>query len=58
MAKEPAKTYLSIEMRLILDRLCQVTGDSVSQVLRDGILIYAKDIGLLNERVLKTMSVS
>ena len=53
--RKPIKTYLREEQIEILDRVASLTGEDRSGTLRNALMNYAKDIGVLNERVLRAL---
>ena len=52
--KKPVKVYLSTPETELADRIGRLLGEDRSSVLRVAFLSYAKDIGALEERLLRS----
>lgn len=51
--KKPVKVYLSDQQRALADRIGRLLGEDRSGVMRVALLSYAKEIGAMEERLLR-----
>ena len=55
--KTPVKVYLSKEQIEMVDRIGSLLGEDRSGTLRTSLLSYAKEIGVMEERILRPLGV-
>jgi len=57
MAKVPVKTYLSTKQTELLDKVCELLGEDRSGVLRIAFFTYVKEIGALEQYLIRNPEV-